>query len=200
MKIAIDVNDVLRDFTRQFAKYYRIGYDHTFELEADDIWTNDVRALFPFKSDKAFDMFAYENYAYDIYGACPPCTKKLPALFNNWFETVVPNIDSEEPIEFIVVSPMEFNLSIPSTYFFLAKFGIRIREIYFPTDSTEVWDKCDVLITANPQFLNNKPEGKVTVKIDAEYNKDCKADLTYLNMEAFVQDEKCVEKIINKQK
>lgn len=200
MKIAIDLNDVLRDFTRQFAKYYKIGYDHSFEINEDDIWTNDVRVLFPFKSDKAFEQFAYENFAYDIYGACPTTTKKLSALFNNWMSNIVPDIDSEEPIEFMIVSPMEFNLSIPSTYFFISKFGARIREILLPVDSSEIWNKCDVLITANPQLLDTKPEGKVSVKIEAEYNKESNADLKYINMETFVLDEKNIEKIIKKMK
>ena len=31
MKIAIDLNDVVRDFSNNFVKYYIEGYDHKFD-------------------------------------------------------------------------------------------------------------------------------------------------------------------------
>jgi hypothetical protein len=55
-----------------------------------------------------------------------------------------------------------------------------------------------VLITANPDLLNNKPEGKVSIRIEKEYNEECPYDLTYINMMTFLQDSDNVEKIIEK--
>ena len=37
MTIAIDINDVIRDFTRQFIKYYQKVIDPSFEIEYDDL-------------------------------------------------------------------------------------------------------------------------------------------------------------------
>ena len=198
MKIAIDLNDVLRNFTSNFAKYYIQNYDHTFNMDDFTPYTNQIEILYPFKTQRAFEVFTYSDYAYELFGACPACNNRLAGLLNEWLDVKVPNIDTDDPIEFIVVSPKEYGLSIPSSCFFLAKMGIKIREYLFPTDSLQIWDKCDVLITANPDLLNNKPEGKVAVRIEQEYNEECPYDLTYLNMMAFLNDENNVQKIIEK--
>lgn len=198
MRIAIDLNDVLRDFTMNFAKYYRQGYDHTFDYDELELWTNDPQALFSFKSTKAYEKFTYEDYAYELFGACPTCELQLTAAFNEWVTETVPNIDTDEPIELLIVSPMEYGLSIPSTYFFLSKIGCKIRKIFLPSDSSEIWDKCDALITANPVLISNKPEDKISIKIETEYNKDVASDFSFATMKEFVGDEENVKEIIEK--
>ena len=68
----------------------------------------------------------------------------------------------------------------------------RIRNIFFPADSSEIWDRCDVLITADPGLLNNKPEGKTSIKIENDYNKACEADYTYGSLAEFLQDKEII--------
>ena len=81
------------------------------------------------------------------------------------------------------------NLSIQSTLSFLARFGIRLREIHFPTDSLTMWDKCDIMITANPKLIQNKPEDKVCIKINAPYNKETKGTYEFNSMLEVIHDE-----------
>ena len=81
------------------------------------------------------------------------------------------------------------NLSIQSTLSFLARFGVRIREIHFPVDSVKMWDKCDIMITANPNLLNAKPDGKVSIKINAPYNTEAKGDYEFDSMLDVIHDE-----------
>jgi hypothetical protein len=38
--------------------------------------------------------------------------------------------------------------------------------------SEKEWDGLDILITADPEALKNKPEWKISVKIKTPYNKD----------------------------
>ena len=78
---------------------------------------------------------------------------------------------------------------------FLAKIGSRVREVYFPVDSATVWDKCDLLITANPRFFANKKDGKIIVKINKDYNKECTADFEYDTLAEIIQDKQFIEKI-----
>lgn len=196
MTIAIDLNDVLRDFTMNFAKYYQRGYNHEFDYDELELWTNDPAVLFPFKSDNAFRKFAYEDFAYELYGACPTCEQRLSAIFEEWVTKTVANIDVDEPIDLIMVSPFEYGLSISSTMFFLSKIACRVRKVFMPVDSSEIWDKCDVLITANPQLLETKPEGKKTIKISKEYNVDNSADYTYLSFRAFAENPGITESIV----
>ena len=75
--------------------------------------------------------------------------------------------------------------------------GTKIREIYLPTDSLTIWDKCDVLITANPKLLDNKPEGKVSIKIITEYNKENESNLSFYSLNDFLNNEENTIKLIN---
>ena len=62
MKIAIDLNDVLRDYTRNFAKYYKQGKDRTFDMSTlDDLYTNDLSQIFQFKTNDEYNKFLYEK-------------------------------------------------------------------------------------------------------------------------------------------
>ena len=73
------------------------------------------------------------------------------------------NSDEElEEVELMLYNPFEFNASIGFTHFFLSKIATRIRETFFPTVSTDIFDKCDVLIT-EPKLL--KTNYKVTLRL-----------------------------------
>ena len=96
------------------------------------------------------------------------------------------------------VSPLEYGPSIGNTYFFLSKLGTKIRESYFPDNMLKIWDKCDVLITANPDLLNSKPSDKITVKISREYNKESEADFEYRDFSTFAAEKENTEIIVKK--
>jgi hypothetical protein len=40
-----------------------------------------------------------------------------------------------------------------------------------------MWDEIDVLLTANPDLLLNKPDNKIVIKFETEYNKNIQTDL-----------------------
>ena len=198
MKIAIDLNDVVRDFSNNFIKYYVEGYNHEFDLENLEIFTNELELVFPFKSTRAYHKFVYEDYSYELFSKCPTCGRNIEAALNNWTEQTIKDIDIDEPIELMFVSPMEYGESIGCTYMFLSKIGTKIRECYMPEDSLTIWDKCDILFTANPRLMENKPEKKVCVKINTDYNKECAADFTYSSLTKFLSDNNNTQDLINK--
>ena len=191
MKLAIDLNDVIRDYSRNFVKYFKKGINHAFNEEEVEFYTNDMQVLLPFNSDEQYRRFVYEDYPFELYGKCPAVEKNLPRDLNEWLEFELP----DEDIEVMFVSPMECDLTIQSTFSFLAKIGSRVREVYFPVDSATVWDKCDVLITANPRFFANKKEEKVIVRINKDYNKDCSADYEYDSLVDIINDKDFIENI-----
>lgn len=197
MRIAIDLNDVVRDYSNNFVKYYIEGYDHKFDLSDFEFWSNDLSVVFPFKSKQSYHNFIYNDYAFELFGKCGVCTRKLETELNEWCEKTIKDIDTEEPIDVLFVSPMEYGLSIGNTYFFLSKLGTKVREVYFPTDSQTIWDKCDILITANPNLLRTKPEGKISIKIKFDYNKDVEADYTFKDLSSFLTKEENTEKLLN---
>lgn len=190
MRIAIDINDVIRDFSNNFVKYYIEGYDRKFDLSDFEFFTNDYSILFPFKSKASYNNFIYNDYAFELFGKCGVCNRGLEKDLNMWTEQTLKDIDIDDTIEVILVSPMEYGASIGNTYFFLSKIGTKIREVYLPIDSSTIWDKCDVLITANPNLIANKPNGKKVIKIKTEYNKEVNADYTFNSFSDFLTDEK----------
>ena len=196
MKIAVDLNDVLRDYTANFGEYFKKGYDQDINLDEIEVTTNDLSQVFPFKSRYDYEHFVYEDFAWELFAKCPSCDRGLGASFSNWITKTITNIDTEEPIEVIIVSPMEYGITIPATYWFISKLGCRAREIYLPTDSTTIWDRCDVLITANPILLTIKPDGKKSVKIKTDYNEDCPSDFEYNNMLEFLSKDGNTEELI----
>lgn len=198
MKIAIDINDVVRDFSQNFVRYYIEGYNHEYDLSNFEFWTNDMQLLFPFKSERDFHNFIYNDYVFELFARCDVKERGTETNLNKWLEEVVADIDTDEPIEVMFVSTKEFDKSIGCTYFFLSKLGTKIRETYFPKESEKIWEKCDVLITANPLLLDMKPEGKKSIKIKAEYNEENEADYTYPSLTSFLELKNNTEILLQK--
>lgn len=184
MKIAIDLNDVIRDYSNNFLSMYLNYYNHDFDTTDFEMWTNDMQALLEFKTERAYQKFVYEDYPFELFCKCGTCTKKLPVELKEWVASLKDK-DVKEPIEVMFVSPMEYGASISYTYAFIGNLGCGVREVYLPMDSRTIWDKCDVLVTANPIFLNNKPENKKVVKIKTEYNTECKGDYEFKKISDF---------------
>jgi len=199
MKIAIDLNDVVRDFSNNFLRYYVERYNHEFDLEDFELWSNKLDAVFPFNSENAYYNFMYNDYAFELFGKCGVCSRKLETELNDWTEKTLKDLDFDENIEIMFVSPMEYGLSIGNTYFFLSKLGTKIREAYFPKNSETIWNKCDVLITANPDLLDCKPDcekPKISVKIKTDYNKESISDFEYSSFSSFLTNPDNTKKIV----
>lgn len=195
MTIAIDINDVIRDYTRQFIKYYQKVIDPDFEIEYDAVDDFDFMNIFPFKDMNGdndiveYYKFKYEDCAFELFGRADVMERRLPIDFNLWTQNTLKNFEEENIPNVMIVSPFEMNLSIQSTLSFLSRIGVRVRDYYFPTDSQTIWDRCDILITANPKLIENKPEGKIAIKINAPYNKDVKSDYSFDSLCEVINDE-----------
>ena len=124
----------------------------------------------------------------------------LPYAFNDWLQNTMRDFDEEDVPEIMLVSPFEANLTIQATLTFLSTFPSRVREIYFPVDSQTVWDRCDILITANPIYLENVPEGKHVIKINKPYNKGYETKYSFDSMLELIKDkDEIIRKIILKE-
>lgn len=192
MKIAIDLNDVLRAYTSQFASYYKKVIDRKFDIDNVDIWTNDLTQVFPFESKKQYLNFLYEDCPFEIFGAVSPMEKNLPMRLDDWMKELE-NLD--EIPEICTVATKEYDKSIGSTLHFLSKIATKIREHHILLGEQEVWDKCDVLITANPNLLVEIPEGKTVVKIKATYNEEIESEYEFESLMQFLNDDEIIEKI-----
>ena len=68
--------------------------------------------------------------------------------------------------------------SKPSTLFFLPKFGCLIEKVFFFSEVTKnnMWKEIDILLTANPDLLLEKPQDKIVVKYNTIYNKHIESE------------------------
>lgn len=193
-KIFFDTNDVLRDYSRNFLKIYYENYNHDKDfLEDFEFWTNNMENLFNFQSHTSFNNFVYYDYPFEIFGKCPASERNLTESINMW-------IDKNENLMPKIISLNEGGLSIGNTLFFYSKLGLKIRDYAFPKSESEVWNECDILVTANPNLMINKPEGKIVIKINTEYNSESPCDYSYDSLVAFLKDNEVLKNIENESK
>jgi 5'(3')-deoxyribonucleotidase len=193
MKIGISINEVLRDTLSQmdytYSKYIS-GEEST--ITKDEITSFNLEDHFTFESKKDLNRFLYDEASLEIFGHADQMIENLMTKFNMFL------VDIEEEEEHTVeLVSREYLKSIPSTLFFLSKLGCRAANIRFVKQYEEEWGDVDVLITANPIALKNKPSNKISVKINAPYNSDCQGDFELDSILDFIKDEALRTKILN---
>jgi len=191
MKIGITLNEVLRDYVGQLAYTYD-KYVGESNVTEEDITNFNLIEFFKFDDINKFNTFLYLEAPLEIFGHADQMSDGLMNRFN----TFLMDIKDDEEHEIEIVS-REIDKSIPSTYFFLSKTSCRIDKIRFVSDYASKWDGLDVLITANPQALEAKPSGKISVKVNTTYNKDVVADFEIDSILDFIKNEDLRTKILN---
>lgn len=194
MKICFTLDDVLRAKTVQIGKIYKKFINPDIELDEIEFEDNNYEKIFNFEDKRAWMKFLYTDYAFEIFGEAPVTKKSIDKEFNLWHMNL-PDFEEIEDIEIMFANPFEFNASIGFTNFFLSKIATRVREYFFPADSSEIWDRCDVLVTADPKLIREKPNDKICVKIEMPYNEDLEADYSYENLSEALNDNAFLKKI-----
>jgi hypothetical protein len=191
MRIAIDVNGVLRDTIGKVKQVYEKNLidvsdlsvkqyessdgDNWEESEEEDTFKYEIKTpitslnlqeFFKFKDDSEYYSFLYEEYTMEIFGHAGS-TETLTFNYLNDFY-----YNNRDVHEIIIVSD-EIGKSKPATLFFLSKFGCLVEKIKFFSFSTinSMWDEIDILLTSNPDLLLSYPDNKKVIKYNTEYNK-----------------------------
>ena len=194
--IGVELNHVVRNINKQIIKYYAKEYAP--DVDPDDIDDREdvLKTFAKFHSKYERNNFLFIDYPYEIFGCANTMEKKLAVKITNWL-TDISNIEDED-IRIIFYSMNEEAITIQSTFFFLSKIGTRVRKVIFPKSIEEVWEECDVVITARDEFFEKEiPEGKKVVLINRPFNKDCKdkAFLNYDNLSEIITDEEFFNKL-----
>lgn len=201
LTIGVELNHVVRNINKQLLKYYQKEFDPSMDIDELDDRVDVIKKYMNFKSKKEKNDFIYIDYPYEIFGCANTVEKKLAVKITNWL-TDISNIE-EEDIRIVFYSLNEEALTIQSTFFFLSKIGTRVRKIFFPKKVSEIWDECDVVITANPEVLEeNIPQGKKAILINREFNSDVKekAFLNYDNLSEIIEDNNFFKNFINEER
>ena len=189
-KICISLNEVLRDFIGQFLYTYNKYFKET-EVKEIDFKTLNFSELFDFKNQHDLNRFMYNEAPLEVFGHADITKKGIINKLNLFAEELK---DNDITIEIV---SREIGKSIPATFFFLSKIGCRVDNVRFVRESVDEWGDADVLITANPDALLNKPNGKISVKIKTPYNEHATGDFEFLNIDELINDYELRERVLN---
>lgn len=200
MRIAIDVNGVLRDTIGKFKQLYeknlieksQIDFSNPtyiidlsgnteqelipqpFEYKVlSDVDSIDLKNHFSFRNDEEYYSFMYEEYCMELFGHSPSTELSTFYDLNDTY------VNLRQQMDFLLISD-EIGKSKPATLFFLSKFGCELEKVVFYSNITinSIWDEFDILLTANPKLLLNHPENKKIIKYETQYNQDIKTSIS----------------------
>ena len=147
---------------------------------------------FEFEDINRLNTFLYKEAPLEIFGHADLMSDGLMIHFNRFLSDI--KDDEEHEIELV---SREVDKSIPATFFFLSKTACLIDKIRFVKNMEDEWGDADILVTANPIALLNKPHSKTSIKIKAPYNSNIKGDYEINSLLEFITDDDSRDKIFN---
>lgn len=172
ISLPVDSPDILNHY--QFKEIKEFENENVFQPDEpniifDNFNSFDNRILTP---QEALEKFMYEQHPFRIFGDSEEFQNAMShfnriqayGLQNNLFETVL-------------ITDLK-STAISANFFFLHKTGCRARNVQIVKDNADKWNYCDVLVDANPEVFQVKPEGKIAIKIERLYNQYDEADYT----------------------
>ena len=140
----------------------------------------DLKSHFSFQSDEELYSFMYEEFTMELFGHAPSTEMNTFNVLNDFYYDLRGSHD-------ILILSDEIGKSKPASLFFLAKFGCLIEKILFYSQTTKnnIWNEVDILLTANPTLLLEKPEGKTVIKFNRDYNKQIESEYEINSLSEF---------------
>jgi hypothetical protein len=176
MKIAFDVNGVLRDtFGKMEQVYQKFMIDDYIKEEGEEdfeyklnlpVTSYNLLNHFIFKEKDDLYQFLYVDYPMNIFGHAPSISANTFNVMNEIYEELRDEHD-------IYIISEEIQKSKPATLFFLSKYGVLVENIIFYSKFTEeeVLKNFDVVVTANPELIEKDIDLKI-VKYKTTYNEN----------------------------
>ena len=199
MRIAFDINGVIRNTFQKAEQLYQKHYIDEFEDEDSSVYNEETKEFdkdltvdefkyeldlpvksldnlikhFKFKDKEDLFEFFYVDFAMQIFGHSPSIDGPTFNLLNEIYETL------RNDHEVLIVSD-EIGKSKPATLFFLSKYGCLVEKIKFYSNVTidSMWDEVDILITANPNHIIDQPKNKTVIKCATSYNESVNSKYT----------------------
>ena len=187
MKIGIEINGVLRDIVTKMEQVYQKYLIDEMEEEPEFVYEMNLPVTsfefgshFKFKDDDEFYHFLYEEFVMQLFGHAPSTEMTSFNTLNDFY------VNFRDNYEILIVSN-EIGKSKPSSLFFLSKFGCLLEKVIFfgEITKTNMWNNVDILLTANPDLLLNKPSKKVVIKYETEFNKNIESEHTIKSLSEF---------------
>ena len=196
MRIGIALDGVVRDFITKFESVYDRYHpvEEGEETPERNIKNLNLLEYFTFSGGtEELNKFLYVDSSLEIFGHAGE-TKLNSVEHMNQLHNLIEDLGHTP----IIISK-ELNNSKPATLFFLSKLSAKVNNITFVRDYPQKWEHVDVLITADPNSLETKPNGKISIKVINHYNKDSESDYTIIDLKELIDDKKLLEKILSTQ-
>lgn len=187
IRIGIELDHIIRNINKQIAKYYQQDYDGSIDLDELDYKDDILRDICEFESDEEQAEFLYIKYPYEVFGCANECEKFLARDLNSWMKELLNQ--EEYDFELFIYSMKEFDLTIASTYFFLSKIGIRIREVRMPRNYDELSSLADVFITADPKVAKFKDKGTIVIRNNFNQEAQENGNVVYDSFRHFLDED-----------
>jgi hypothetical protein len=180
MRIAVELNGVLRDTLKKIQQEYEKWYlDNPFKGDEEkseyevlsDLTTLDIANHLKFKDKNELYDFLYKEHTMEIFGHSSSVETSGMMDFNEFY------LDMRDNHDILIVSD-EIGKSKPASLFFISKFGCLVETVKFYSESTinSLWNSVDILLTANPNLLLNHPENVKVIKFNTTYNTEIKTE------------------------
>lgn len=112
---------------------------------------------------ESLDLFRYEDYLMELYGTCPKTYTHVGLDLSKLIE----KYNNEYDFKFIIKDKL---ITIGPSLFFISTLRPIVRDYKFVNKIDDVWDLCDLYITANPDYISSKPEEKNLIIVNMPYN------------------------------
>lgn len=186
MRIAVELNGVLRDTLKKIQQEYEKWYlDNPFKEDDEkskyevfsDLTTLNITNHLKFNDDDELYNFLYKEHTMEIFGHAGSVETSSMKDFNDFY------LDMRDNHDILIVSD-EIGKSKPASLFFISKFGCLVETVKFYSESTinSLWDSVDILLTANPNLLLNHPENVKVIKFNTTYNTEIKTEYSISNL------------------
>lgn len=180
MRIAVELNGVLRDTLKKIQQEYEKWYlDNPFKEDEEkseyevlsDLTTLNIANHLKFKDKNELYDFLYKEHTMEIFGHSSSVETSGMMDFNEFY------LDMRDNHDILIVSD-EIGKSKPASLFFISKFGCLVETVKFYSESTinSLWDSIDILLTANPNLLLNHPQNVKVIKYNTTYNTEIKTE------------------------
>lgn len=192
LRLGFNIDDVVRDTSKRifwfYVKDYLTNYGIVPSLNYEDVDLGDLSNSLGFKKESKlpiedkydeivdanevvdkktafeYEKFIQDNYL-DIFGNSTEVYKGASTDLNNLFEFL-----KEENIKPVIIQ-REGGIIRNATFLFLSDKGISIDQVNFIKNYEDAFDYCDILVTANPNFLKIGSKNNI-IKLNTHYNKD----------------------------
>lgn len=140
-----------------------------------------LTSKFKFESKESFLQFLYEEMAFEVFAKTNLVYSDVMLDFLQLQEYF-----KSENIQLDVVSK-EIANSKPATLFFLAREKCKLNSLQFVPNYEHIWDKYQIVITADNFLIENKKQRKKLFKIETENNKHLNQGIPFKTLKSILQ-------------